>query len=148
MESVALPVLVPSADTPAGVKLPCTQCAHCCTYVTVGISAPTTAKLASDILWLLYHEKVSIYRSGQGDWFVQFNTPCRNLTGGCLCGIYAHRPHMCRQYKDTRCELNSKETGRYFRTPKEFSDYLQHAKKKIYRALEHKHLPPNLKADA
>ena len=30
----------------------------CCTYVAVGINAPTRPRYATDILWYLYHEKV------------------------------------------------------------------------------------------
>ena len=29
----------------------CTECGKCCTYVGVGINAPTSPRYASDVLW-------------------------------------------------------------------------------------------------
>lgn len=141
MRTNGVPVLATSANDSSHALVPCTECAHCCTYVSVGINAPTTVRRASDILWFLYHEKVSVYRSDKGGWFVQFDTRCGNLQGDGLCGIYEHRPHMCRDFKETACEVNSQDESTYFHTPQDFCDYLQRTKKKIHRALEGKYLP-------
>ena len=126
---------------PARPPIPCTECGHCCTYIAVGINAPTTVRRASDILWFLYHEKVSVFRSDRGDWFVQFDTQCRNLQGDGLCGIYERRPHMCRDFKATTCEVNSTDESIYFHAPQDFCDYLKRTKKNVHRALEGKYLP-------
>ena len=50
--------------TPPPALLPCTECGQCCTYVGIGINAPTTPRFATDILWYLYHERLYVYRDG------------------------------------------------------------------------------------
>jgi hypothetical protein len=72
----------------------CTECARCCTYVAVGINAPTTPRLATDVLWYLYHDSVYVHADADGEWSVVFETRCRNLGDDRRCGIYAVRPHL------------------------------------------------------
>src|SRR5262249_53779490 len=72
---VPLPVMAPEPRA----LVPCTECGKCCTYVAVGINAPTTPRLATDILWYLYHDRVYVYRDGAGEWSVHFETRCRQL---------------------------------------------------------------------
>ena len=70
----------PSADAAGDPeRVPCTECARCCRYLGVGINAPTTPRLATDVLWYLYHEHVSVYRDEDGEWSVLFETRCKNL---------------------------------------------------------------------
>ena len=77
MTRIPLP-MAPAAPAPLVV---CTECGKCCTYVSVGINEPSSVRNASDILWYLYHEQVSIYRDGDGEWSVVFETRCRHLAG-------------------------------------------------------------------
>lgn len=148
MGNNGVPVLVTPAHDSSGALIPCTECAHCCTYVAVGVNAPTTTRRASDILWFLYHEKMCVYRSDKGDWFVQFDTRCKNLRGDGLCGIYEHRPHMCRDFKEISCEVNATDEATYFHTPQDFFDYLKRTRKKIYRALEGTYLPSSFPGES
>ena len=139
MPTVTLPVI----QKPRAVdKVSCLQCARCCTYVAVGINAPTTPKLATEILWHLYHENVSVCRDEAGEWYVQFQARCRNLGPGNLCAIYENRPHLCRDYSDLTCEVNSPQDRLIeFKDPEGFLDYLRRRKPKIYKSIEKKYVP-------
>src|SRR5262245_18991345 len=140
MTRVNLPVL---QETPVPGRVPCLQCAKCCTYVAIGINAPTTPKLATEILWHLYHEKVSVCRDEAGEWYVQFETRCRNLGEGNLCAVYLHRPHICRAYDDRTCEVNAPQDGLIeFREPGQVLDYLKRKKPGLFAAIEKKYVPP------
>ena len=111
--------------------VPCTQCAHCCRYVAVGINAPSRPRYATDILWYLYHEGVSVHCDTDGEWSVVFETRCRHLGGDLLCGIYAQRPHICRGFDNETCEVNS-PGGRTFSAPGEFLEYLKAARPRVH----------------
>lgn len=125
----------------AGAPLvPCTQCARCCRYVAVGINAPSRPRHATDILWYLYHEGVSVHCDTDGEWSVVFETRCRHLSGDLLCSIYAQRPHICRGFDNETCEVNS-PGGRTFSAPGEFLEYLKAARPRVHGALERSFLP-------
>ena len=76
-------------------KVPCGSCALCCTYVAVEIDPPDDVENASEIVWYLYHEHVSVHY-GDDEWMLQFDTRCRNLDDDRRCRIYAQRPISCR----------------------------------------------------
>jgi putative zinc- or iron-chelating protein len=135
-----LPVL-PSAGQ--GL-VPCTECGRCCTYVAVGINAPTTPRYATDILWYLYHEAVSVFRDADGEWAVLFETRCRNLQDDLRCAVYAERPHICRAFDNTGCEVNAPGGMQVFRHPAEFLSYLERKRPKLYRTVSRKYVPPAL----
>ena len=139
MPPVKLPVI---QDAPNPARVSCLQCAKCCTYVAVGINAPTTPKLATEILWHLYHQGVSVCRDDAGEWYVQFEARCKNLGEGNLCAVYLNRPHICRAYDDMSCEVNAPQVGLIeFKEPQQFLDYLSAKKPKIFKAIESKFVP-------
>ena len=138
---IPLPV-IPAA--PAGL-VPCTECGKCCTYVAVGINAPTTPRTATDVLWYLYHEKVSVYRDHTGEWAVMFDARCRHLQDDLLCGVYADRPHICRAFDNVGCEVNAPGGMTVFREPREFLAYLKARRPRVYRAVAKKYLPESLR---
>lgn len=129
---------------PAGL-VPCTECGKCCTYVAVGINAPTTPRTATDVLWYLYHENVSVYRDQGGEWAVMFDTRCRHLEDDLLCAVYADRPHICRAFDNTGCEVNAPGGMTVYREPREFLAYLKAKRPKVYRTVAKKYLPPDLR---
>jgi Fe-S-cluster containining protein len=134
---IPLPVL--QAKQPL---VPCTQCARCCRYVGVGINAPTTPRLATDVLWYLYHEQVSIYRDEQGEWSVMFETRCRNLRDDLLCGVYEARPHICRSFDNTTCDVNAPGARALtFNEPAEFLEWLRAKRPRVYAKLEGRFTP-------
>jgi Fe-S-cluster containining protein len=141
---IQLPVIPTSPQGP----VPCTECGRCCTYVAVGINAPTSPRFATDILWYLYHEGVSVYRDEDGDWAVLFQARCRHLQDDLLCAVYAQRPHICRAFNNEGCEVNAPGNVISFRDPRAFLEYLQAKRPKVYRAVAAKYLPAGLDGNA
>lgn len=141
MPRVNLPVIQEQeAEKPGHVS--CLQCAKCCTYVAVGINGPTSAKRATEVLWHLYHEGVSVCRDEEGEWYIQIASRCRNLGEGNMCSVYLNRPHICRDYDDQGCEVNAPQAGLIeFKEPSAFLEYLSREKPKVYRAIEKKYVP-------
>ena len=131
------PIRLPLLERP---MVPCTQCARCCRYVAVGINAPGRPRYATDILWYLYHEGVSVHCDADGEWAVVFETRCRHLGEDMLCGIYEQRPHICRAFDDRTCEVNS-DGGRTFTEPAEFLDYLKAARPRVHAAVQRRFVP-------
>jgi uncharacterized protein len=138
---VTLPVV--SNPVPgAGPLVPCTECAKCCTYVGVEINTPVTARYATDVLWYLYHENTYVYVDGDGEWSVHFEARCRNLGDDLLCGIYEDRPHVCRSFDNTSCEVNSDQGEAHtFRDPRDFLEWLKAHKPRVYRTVARKYMP-------
>ena len=140
MPKVTLPVI---QDVAVPGRVSCLQCAKCCTYVAVGINPPTTPRLATEILWHLYHHGVSVCRDEAGEWYVQFEARCKNLGAGNLCEVYLNRPHICRAYDDQSCEVNAPQPGLIeFKEPQEFLEYLSRKRPKVYQAIAKKYVPP------
>jgi uncharacterized protein len=135
---------LPMAAPP--VLTPCTECGRCCTYVSVGINGPTTVRYASDVLWYLYHDRVSVYRDGDGEWSVVFETRCRHLGPEGLCAVYADRPIICRDFDNATCEVNM-PGGRTFTTPQEFLDWLRGARPQVYWRLARRFVPSALRGE-
>ena len=140
---------IPLPMAPVAPRLTaCTECAKCCTYVSVGINEPRTVRSASDVLWYLYHDQVSVYRDGDGEWSVVFETRCRHLQGDLLCGVYADRPIVCRDFDNTTCEVNSPEGGLTFATPEDFLGWLRRRRPGVYRRLSERYVPADLRVRA
>jgi len=127
----------------------CTECARCCSYVAVGINAPTTVRLATDVLWYLYHESVCVYVDGDGEWSVVFETRCRNLAEDLRCGIYAERPHICRSFDNRSCEVNApNEAALMFRAPAAFLAWLLKTRPRLCARIEQGFVPQKLRPKA
>jgi len=138
---------IPLPMVPAAAPLvPCTECGKCCTYVSVGINEPNSVRNCSDILWYLYHDQVSVYRDGDGEWSVVFETRCRNLQGDLLCAVYADRPGICRDFDNTTCEVNQPEGGRTYASAEEFLGWLRDVRPRLYRKLADRYVPAALRA--
>jgi uncharacterized protein len=115
----------------ASGKFGCEQCGLCCTYLAIEIDGPTTVKRATELLWYLYHQDVSLYLNDD-DWMIQFETTCRHLTADRRCGVYATRPHICREFSEKECEVNTGDDGQTFYNVASFMEYLKKAKPRIY----------------
>ncbi len=125
----------------------CTECAKCCTYVGVGIETPNRARYATDVLWYLYHEHVYVYVDGAGEWSVHFEARCRNLGDDLLCRIYEQRPHICRGFDNTSCEVNDHaHDSLTFNEPAEFLAWLRENRPKVYAKVAKRFLPPAYQA--
>jgi hypothetical protein len=127
----------------------CTECGRCCTYVGVGVNAPTSARYATDILWYLYHEGVYVYVDGDGEWSVHFEARCRNLGADLLCRIYPHRPHICRGFDNRTCEVNDPaHDSLTFREPAGFLAWLGASRPRLLARIEKQFLPEALRSPA
>ncbi len=121
--------------------VPCLRCALCCSYVAVPIEAPNSVDAATEILWHLYHDYVSIYRDSDDEWLVQFETRCRHLASDNRCRIYDKRPPICRTYSEETCEVNADDEGMNFYSPESFLAYLATRSRRVYREIEKRYLP-------
>ena len=144
---LSLPMLK-TPEPPAKVLKQCTECGKCCTYVSVGINAPNSVSNVTDMFWYLYHQNVTLYRDGDGEWSVVFETRCRHLQGDLLCAIYVDRPLICRDFDNTTCEVNDPEGGLAIDTPEQFVEYLRVRRPRLFRKIEKKYLPPALRGAA
>ncbi len=126
---------------PPKTLVACTDCAKCCTYVAIDVNGPTSPKNATDLLWFLYHEGVSIYVDGDNTWSVVFEARCRNLREDRLCGVYEQRPHVCRTFDANICEVNDPENGYIFASAEELLAWMQKRRPKLYAKIAIGHLP-------
>lgn len=109
----------------------CNGCSLCCEYVCAELDKPETKTDYDEIVWLLLHKNVWVYIDAEdGEWYVQFNTPCEKLDDNRLCKIYKNRPKVCRKHTHDSCEKYGE--GDYFKkmfkTKEDFLKYLKEKK--------------------
>lgn len=136
---------LPVVREPRAHKLPstptCTSCGLCCSYVAIEVDGPATVKQATQLLWYVYHEGVSLYVNDD-DWMVQFDTTCIHLQPDYRCGVYETRPHICREFSEQDCEVNTGDDGRTFYTATEFLEHLAQTRPRIYSVVKKSFSPP------
>lgn len=124
------PILRPSYGPPPpphpSGRLTCEGCSHCCHYIALEISKPTSKRDYDNLFWFLMHNGVSVYEDWHGHWFVQFDTTCRALTSDQRCGIYEERPQVCREYSIDDCVRHNPEPPErhLFHSPEELEKHL------------------------
>jgi Fe-S-cluster containining protein len=113
---------------------PCADCGQCCTYVATQIDDPTTFKEYENLFWYLAHENVAVYIDWEGEWYLEFQTRCRNLTDARTCAIYAERPLVCSEFSFEDCEKNSGEQAwkHYFRSFDDLLGFMQAKRPKAF----------------
>jgi len=106
-----LPLKIPiEADRdPATGLFPCLACTQCCHYVAIEIDTPDTREEFDQIRWYLYHPGIEIYIDHDDKWNILFHSRCEQLQPDGKCGVYAHRPQICRDYSEKTCEPNTNE---------------------------------------
>ncbi|UCE62140.1 MAG: YkgJ family cysteine cluster protein [Phycisphaerales bacterium] len=98
----------------------CEHCAAaCCRYVAIPLDKPENARDYSDMRWYLMHENISVFLE-DGDWYIQFQTRCKNLASDNRCKAYETRPHICREYEAGECDYSGGNHG--------YDEYFTHAK--------------------
>jgi Fe-S-cluster containining protein len=137
-EPKRLPLL---GQAPAREAVPCLTCGLCCTYIAVAIDGPNSVREATEILWHLYHDHVSVYRDSEDEWMVQFETRCRHLLTDNRCAIYETRPQICRTYSEESCEVNADDEGMSFYSPEAFLTYLETRSRRIYGLVKRRFMP-------
>ena len=138
-----MPTPIPLPLAPAEL-VPCTRCAKCCTYVGIGINAPRNVRFATDVLWYLYHENVSVQRDPDGEWTVYFESRCKNLQDDLLCGVYEQRPVVCRDFDNRTCEVNAPGGSQVFTEPAQFLDWLRAKQPRLHQKIARKYVPAGL----
>ena len=118
----------PAVD-PATLADWCSRCGgRCCKYYTVLIDEPEDADDYDELRWFLAHEHCYIYVDEE-QWHINVESRCRFLGDDGRCGIYEHRPDVCRDFgHDEECEF----TGEYdfehtFRTLRDLEEYAREA---------------------
>ena len=120
---------------------PCNECGQCCTYVAVEIDEPTGFDDYDNIFWYLTHRGVSVYIDWEGDWFIEFETVCENLSEAKTCAIYEDRPKMCSDFSWDECEKTTKEKAykSRFSNPDGFFHFMETRRPRAYeRYLKHR----------
>ena len=108
----------------------CVACAGCCNYVTVPLAYPRSKDQRDMYTWYLLHRNVEIYIDHDNDWQLLFKTPCDKLQSNGMCGIYADRPQLCRDYSPDSCSRTGKDYVHLFKKPDEMMAFLTERKKK------------------
>lgn len=107
----------------------CSKCdAHCCRHIAVQIEKPVTNKEIDQVRWYLLHENVWVSIDHDGNWLLEFRTPCRQIVNN-QCGDYGNRPAICRDYpgENEFCERETDDTSYavLFTNENEFLQYLK-----------------------
>ena len=122
--------ILPDGRTELPDGNPCEGCDHCCRYVSIQIDRPTTKMEFENIRWYLLHQSVSVMIDYEGDWLIQFDTPCRWLVDG-RCTHYELRPEICRDYDPADCERYAGPAEKVLlRTPEDLAKYLESRKRR------------------
>ncbi len=117
----------PSGDSPPTVS-DCDDCdGRCCRYIATELDRPRSKRDYDHIRWFLLHRNVSVYIDRSGQWFVEFQTPCRELKPDHRCRSYARRPRICRAHNadGESCErYDAKPYRMCFNNATQFEAYL------------------------
>ena len=77
----------------------------CCTYITQEIETPRSKYDFEHLLWQISHKNINVYKDDDG-WYLMFKTECMHLQQDGRCGIYEHRPEICREHDNDFCEYD------------------------------------------
>ncbi len=117
----------PSHDATSS-KSDCDDCdGRCCRYIATELDRPRSKRDYDHIRWFLLHQNVTVYIDRSGQWFIEFQTPCRELQPDNRCRIYDRRPRICREHNndDERCERFDASPYRIcFNNEQQFERYL------------------------
>lgn len=97
----------------------------CCSYISQQIDTPRTIEAFDFLAWQLSHRDVQLYKDEDG-WFLLINNPCQHIQADGGCGIYQHRPQICRDYENDYCEYDEPAEQHfelYFRNYDELNAY-------------------------
>lgn len=103
----------------------CEHCtAACCRYIALPLDKPRSPRDYDDLRWYLMHQGVSVFVE-EGDWYIQFQTRCKNLRMDNLCGVYETRPEICREYEPGDCDYSGGSYGydHLFTHPEQVAEY-------------------------
>ena len=112
----------------------CSFCAasKCCRYITQKIDAPRSKQDFEHLLWQVSHHGVKAYKDDDG-WYLMFDTPCAHLRPHGICGIYATRPQICRDYSNDYCEYDAPAEEGFSLYFEDYETLLEYCKRRFKR---------------
>jgi uncharacterized protein len=78
----------------------------CCNSINQKIPAPRSRDDFDHLLWQVSHENINVFKDADG-WFLHIQSRCVHLQDQGVCGIYARRPQVCRDYDNDFCEYDA-----------------------------------------
>ncbi|MBU2052776.1 MAG: YkgJ family cysteine cluster protein [Nanoarchaeota archaeon] len=104
----------------------CKSCeGDCCKYIAIEIDVPETKEDFENIKWFVCHENVNVYVNEEGEWYVEFITPCEFLGENNKCKIYDKRPKICRGYNHDECTFHNGYSEKHrFKILKDVENYI------------------------
>lgn len=108
----------------------CKNCdAYCCRHVAIYLEKPESKRDYDHIRWYLLHENIWISIDSQGEWLLEFRSPCKKITEDYKCADYENRPMICKNYpgKNELCERQSDKLSykHLFTSVEEFETFLK-----------------------
>jgi Fe-S-cluster containining protein len=96
--------------------------------VATGIDTPSCKRDYDNIRWYLMHENVQVFIDKDGEWTLEFITPCAALLHDNTCGRYSRHPRVCREYPSAEswCEYEDDDLpySKLFTCVEDFERYL------------------------
>ncbi|HYW81568.1 MAG TPA: YkgJ family cysteine cluster protein [Thermoguttaceae bacterium] len=104
----------------------CSYCpAKCCCYFALPIDEPESWEEFEYIRWYLLHERATVFIE-EDSWYLLVHNRCKHLGNDNLCGIYATRPQVCRDYTTKNCEYDDQWVyDHYWETPEQVEEYAE-----------------------
>lgn len=114
----------------------CENCdGKCCKYVVIEIDEPESLEDFEDIKWYVCHKNVNVYIDEEGQWHVEFITPCEFLGEKNKCMIYEKRPQICREYDHDECTFHNDYEEQYsFKTLEDLEKYIEEVWKNAHKS--------------
>ncbi len=110
----------------------CSLCtgSKCCTYITQALDTPRSKVDFEHLLWQVSHQGVEAYKDDSG-WYLLINAPCSHLQASGGCGIYEHRPGICRAYDNDYCEYDESAEQGFLLHFKGYDELLKYCRKRF-----------------
>jgi len=89
----------------------CKNCGKCCCYVATEIDVPEEREDFENIKWYVCHKNVKVFVDEEGNWYLEFLTPCEFLGDNNKCDVYERRPKICQKYDADTCLFNNEGYG-------------------------------------
>ena len=112
----------------------CDRCVNsiCCNYITQHIPTPRSKHDFEHLLWQVSHDHVEIYKDDDG-WMLLIKGRCEHLQIDGRCGIYPHRPDICRNYTNDFCEYDSPAEDDFKLHFRDYHQLLDYCKQRFKR---------------
>ena len=104
----------------------CSYCgAKCCCYFALPIDTPDCWEDFEFIRWYLLHDRATVFIE-EDCWYLLVHNRCKHLRDDNLCGTYANRPQICRNYTTDRCEYEDHWVyDHYWETAEQVEEYAE-----------------------